>query len=601
MVLGCALFLVVFDSLSVAAALPTIGRDLDLQPAQLQWVVNMYSLFIAGLLLVGGRASDLFGHRRMLLVSLVLLLAGTALSGAAQNYPTLLAGRSVQGAASALALPAALGLTGALFPRDPWRSRAFSIMSVAGGTAGIVGAICGGLLTDTWGWHAIFLITIPLNLAAIVAAVRYVPIVATKRTQNRLDIVGGALVTAGLLTLVFGLGRIEQDGLASRTVWAAGAAAVVLLGGFVLWERAAPEPLVHPTLIGSRRLTGSSLGLAAQSSIHTAIVVLGSLHLQEIHHLSAAQTGLALAPALLATSVGSLIAGRFLPRLGSRRIALIGFPVAAFALLMLGLNAGSPVYLLAVLPWLVLQGLFNSADYVALSREAVGDAAEEAADRAADQSIDEAIQEAVQEVVEESDTLDPETATALVAAVEEAVEEAVAETVEVSDDGAVKTGAVSEMTTAVQEAVEQTVAEVEPAIADRVDATTAVTLIDTVEKAAAEAARDNEDEVAHGSAAGVFETSAHVGGAIAVAVLLSLASSGVGYRGAYIGAAIMALTGWLSVFVFIPKERDTSHQARRWSITSGRRRRIVTAAAERQVRRRRFRRRNRSRDRIDSR
>ena len=598
MVLGCGLFLVVFDSLSVAAALPTIGRDLDLDYAQLQWIVNAYSLFIAGLLMAGGRAADLFGHRRMLLISLVLLLVGATVAGVAPSYHILLVGRAVQGAAAALALPAALALTGALFREEPWRSRAFSIMSVSGGTAGLVGAICGGLLTDAFGWQAIFLSTIPLNVAAVFAAKRFVPAdTGGPRKRSRLDTLGAALATAGLLAVVFGLGRIEHYGLTARSVWLPLVAGLVLLAGFAMWERRAPDPLIQPLLLHSRRLLGSSFGLAAQSSIHTAIVVLGSIHLQDVHRLSAAQAGLALAPALVATTVGSVVAGRLLPVVGSRRIALIGLPVSALALVMLAVDATSSVYVIAVLPWFVLQGLFNSADYVALSREAVGEAAEEAADRATDQVIDEAIEEAVAEVQD----VDPKAAALLVTAVEKAVDETVMSAVQVLPDGTVDGREEREMAEAVTEAVEETVADVGERIGDRIDPAAAVSLVDTAEKAASEALEEKEDEVAHGAAAGVFETSAHVGGAIAVAVLLSLAGSSLGYRGAYAGAAVLALAGWVAVFLLIPKERDHSRRARRWSISVARRRRVVTTAVERQVRRRRFGRRSRSRDRVNSR
>ncbi len=584
MVLGFGLFLVVFDSLSVATALPTIRADLTLQASELQWVVNMYSLSIAGLLLAGGRAADLFGRRRMLLGSLAVLTVGTIVAGLATNLLTLLIGRGLQGAAAACALPAALALTGSLFPEEPWRSRAFAIMSVSGGTAGLAGAVLGGLLTDAFGWRWIFLATVPLNVLACWAAGRYLPADRpVSRSGRRLDLPAAALGTAGLLAVVFAFGHVEAaGGVSALSVLGPLVLGLALLAGLLAWERHAPDPLVDVHLLRSRRLAGSCVGIAAQSSVHTAVVVIGSLQLQSAHGMSAAGAGVALSPALAATSLGSVLAGRALPRLGARRIAVVALPVAALAMAGLALGARSASYALAVLPWFVLQGLFNSATYVALSSEAVGEAADEASDKAVEEAIDQAVDEAVVTAVKVvPEPLDAATATAVVGSIEQAIDEAVQQTAGTPSSLEIAPVAVPEVLAAVEGAVKEAVVNLyadpaHPAISSDI----MVALLDGAERAAESAAQESSQaEVAHGVAAGLFETSTHVGGALAVAVLVSVASSGAGFTGAYTVAALLVVSAWIAVLALIPGRRDRHVRARVWSLTALRRRRLVIRAA----------------------
>ncbi|HEY0167688.1 MAG TPA: MFS transporter [Jatrophihabitans sp.] len=584
-VLGSGLFLVVFDSLSVATALPAIRRDLGLQAGQLQWVINMYSLSIAGLLLAGGRAADIFGRRRMLLASLAVLAAGTTVAGLSADLTTLLIGRALQGAAAACALPAALALTGSLFPTEPWRSRAFSVMSVSGGTAGLAGAVFGGLLTDALGWHWIFLMTIPLNAAAVVAAGHYLPSDPQGiRRGRRLDLSAAALGTTGLVAVVYAFGHVETaGGINDYGVLGPLVVGLLLLTGFIVWERHAPDPLVDVHLLRSRRLAGCCIGIAAQSSVHTAVVVIGSLHLQSVHKLSAAGAGAALAPALIATSIGSVVAGRALPRLGARRIGVGTLLVAALSMLGLALMSGWSNYLIAVLPWFVLQGLFNSATYVALSSEAVGEAAEEASDRAVDEAIDEAVSEAVVATAATApEPVDIEVAASVVSTIEQAIDEAVVETVGSPSQEAPVPAAEPEVVASMVEAVQESVEGLADHPGPSLRPETLTMLLDNAERAAeSAAARAREADVAHGVAAGLFETSTHVGGAFAVAVLVSLAGSGAGFAGAYTAAGCLVVAAWIAVLVLIPGQRDRRSRVRVWSLLVLRRRQLVVRAAGR--------------------
>ena len=171
-VLGVAQLCVLFDSLSVATALPAIGAHFDLEPAELQWVVSLFSISIGSFMLLGGRACDVLGARRVLAGSLALCALGGLLAGASPAIGVLLAGRVVQGLAAAAALPAALSLASSLFTREPWQSRVYSVIATAAWLAAIAGAVLGGLITDAWGWRWIFLVTVPAACSGCSGAAR---------------------------------------------------------------------------------------------------------------------------------------------------------------------------------------------------------------------------------------------------------------------------------------------------------------------------------------------------------------------------------------------------------------------------------------------
>jgi MFS family permease len=377
MVLGSAVFLAVFDSLAVATALPTLQSELELRPSQTQWVITLNSLTIGGFLLLGGRVSDMWGHYRTLLASLAVLALGTVLAGTAPALPILLCGRFLQGAGAAFALPSSLALTGALFPAEPWKGRAFSATAIAGNTAGLAGAVIGGLLTASVGWRWVFFATVPLCLLALAIAALVLPSGKVERSRSgKLDMAGAALSILGLGGLLLGIGQIGDFGLATPTVAIPLFAGIALLGGFVFLEHRAASPLIRLGLLRSRRLIGGCLGIAAHSTAYLAVVVLGSLHLQDSYRFSPAGAGLALTPALLAGSISGLYGGRLVRRYGSRNVAVCGIGTEALAMLLLSLSADRGSYLLAVLPGFVLMGLGGGLAYVALTRETIGNAVE---------------------------------------------------------------------------------------------------------------------------------------------------------------------------------------------------------------------------------
>jgi MFS family permease len=386
-VLAGAMFLVLFDSLAVATALPRIGAEFGVSPGRSQWVVTLYSLSIGGFLVLGGRLCDLLGRRRLIVASLALTALGLLVSGLAPTLAVLLTGRVLQGVGAAVALPAALASAATLFPEEPWRSRVFSVVATAANAAGLAGAVCGGLVTSYLGWRWVFLAGLPVAVLCAGAARIFLPADEPADEpadgpadepadgpgdgRGRLDVLGAVLVTGGILAVMYGASRIGEAGPAPATVLPV-VVGLVLFVAFAGWERRVSRPLVPAAVVRSRRLVGSCLAFGAHSAAYAAVVVVGSLLLQDVHGLSAAQAGLALAPVLLLGVISAAPAGRLVRRYGSRRVVAGALVLCSVALAVAAIGSGSlPLFVIALAAW----GLSGGPIYVALTRECVGDAA----------------------------------------------------------------------------------------------------------------------------------------------------------------------------------------------------------------------------------
>ncbi|MGI5224663.1 MFS transporter [Actinoallomurus sp. CA-142502] len=375
LLLASASFLVLFDSLALATALPSIGADFRLRPGSLQWVISLYSLSIGAFLVLGGRVSDLWGRRRTLLASLALCTAAGLVAGLAPGLPLLLAGRVLQGLAAAFAIPAALATAATVFPEEPWKSRVFSVIAFAAWSAGLAGAMLGGLITAHLGWRWVLLLTVPVAAAAFAAAATLLPPDPPRRgAGERLDVGGALLASGGLVALILGLQQLTDDRHTVRSVLIA-CLGLVLLGGLVVVERRVTHPLVKLGLLRSRRITGSFLAFGAYCAGYSAVIVLGSLYLQDVHGLSATAAGLTLSPVLVGGIVSSSLSSMVLRRFGARAVLTPAFLLCALALTVVTLLGTADVVVLA--PWLVLWGIASGPIYVALTSESIGIAAEE--------------------------------------------------------------------------------------------------------------------------------------------------------------------------------------------------------------------------------
>jgi len=370
LLLASASFLVLFDSLAVATALPAIGGEFQLRPGVLQWVVSLYSLSIGAFLVLGGRVCDLWGRRRVLAVSLAVCTGAGLLAGLATNLPLLLAGRALQGIAAAFAIPAALSAAATEFDTEPWRSRVFSVIAFAAWSAGLAGAMLGGVITTHLGWRWVFLVTVPVGAVALAATLAVLPNDRRRVRGERLDVAGALLVSAGLVALLLGLQEAGQD--AGRAV-IFGCGGLVLLAVMVVVERRTAHPLVKRDLLRSRGRAGSYLAFGTYCAGYTAVIVIGSLSLQEEHGLSADEAGLTLAPVLVGGAISSTLGPALMRRFTPRTMVVTAMSLCALSLTMIATRES----VTALVPWLVLWGLCSGPIYVGLTRECISEAPEQ--------------------------------------------------------------------------------------------------------------------------------------------------------------------------------------------------------------------------------
>jgi EmrB/QacA subfamily drug resistance transporter len=349
-VLVSAQFVVMLDTSIVNVALPSIQADLALGDGVLSWVVNAYVLTFGGLLLLCGRVADQVGRRRMFSAGSVLFTVGTLMAAATSNEWMLVAGRVVQGAGAAALSPAAMSLLLVNFPGD-MRARAMSLWGAASALGGATGVATGGLLSGTVGWRAVFLVTVPASVAAVVLAGRVLAD-SPRSSARAFDARGAVTITAAVVALVHGCLALtdgDSGGLAAVAV------AVALGVAFVRGEGRAADPLVPLELFRSRELsTGVALAVLGGAARASTFVLL-ALYLQQGLLMSPERGGLAMVPTSLTGFVASLaLLPKVLRAVGPRRSLVAGLLVLASGHLWLAHGPGSGGYALSVLPGLVL-------------------------------------------------------------------------------------------------------------------------------------------------------------------------------------------------------------------------------------------------------
>ncbi|WP_328646809.1 MFS transporter [Amycolatopsis sp. NBC_00348] len=370
LVLCGAMFLDALDVSMKGVALPSIGAELGLTTASLQWVVSGYVLGFGGFLLLGGRAADLLGRRRMLIGSLVVFAVATALGGFATDGPLLIAARFVTGVSAAFSAPAGFSIITTSFTEGPVRNKALSIYSATGAAGFSLGLVAGGLLTEV-SWRWVFHAPVVVALATLAGALAVVPRTPRPARTGGFDVAGSATITAAMLLLVFTLVEAPNAGWASVRTLGSLAAVVVLLAAFAVIERRVSAPLVRLGVLRSGALVRATVGALSLLGGWVSALFIVTLYLQDFRGWSALETGLAVAPsglvvALLAPRIAAPLVGRF----GSGRVALAGLTssVAAYALLRF-LDATSG-YVTLMLPAFLLVGLAFTLTYGPLTMAA---------------------------------------------------------------------------------------------------------------------------------------------------------------------------------------------------------------------------------------
>jgi EmrB/QacA subfamily drug resistance transporter len=317
-------FMVILDSAIVNVALPSVGTELHFTPTGLAWVVNGYLLTFAGLMLLGGRAADVVGPRRVLLAGLALFAAASLVGGLAPNPAVLVAARGAQGVGAALMAPATLAVINTGFPAAGSRARAFGAWSAAGGIGGMAGALAGGVITTGLSWRWVFLVNVPIGVLLIAVAATSLPAVRPPGRPS-LDLVGASTGTAGLAAVIYGVMRTADDGW--RSAWVVGpiAAGVLLLAAFtVVQARVATRPLVPLRLFAVRGVAVGTGMLVLFGGVAIAMWYFTSLLLQNVLGYSALWAGLGQTPAAVAFLLVARAAAGLLPRIGARRSILAG-------------------------------------------------------------------------------------------------------------------------------------------------------------------------------------------------------------------------------------------------------------------------------------
>lgn len=372
--IGIVQFLALLDTSIVSVALPSISRELSMDPGVLQWVLGTYAISYAGFVLLGGRGGDLFGRRRTLLAGLVLLAAGSLVAGVAGSAAVLLAGRLVQGLGAAVTLPSALALIVTTFRPGPARDRAFALWAASGGFALVFGGLIGGAITTAFGWRAVFLVNIPLVLVAVVLAVASPFPPDTARADRRMDMVGAFAIAGCLALLVYGTAETQRIGHGGGTALVALTGAVLLAFLFVVAERRAATPLVRFGLFRQPGVTAANLLALLFPAGFLAPLFLGTLLLQDVLHFAPFDAGLATLPFSVVVSTVILAVPRLVSVFGARRVACLGFVLLTAGLVVLATTGGTD-YAGVVLPAFVLLGIGSAVASVPLAMAAVGRAA----------------------------------------------------------------------------------------------------------------------------------------------------------------------------------------------------------------------------------
>jgi EmrB/QacA subfamily drug resistance transporter len=336
LVIACmAQFMVVLDATVVNIALPSVQRGLHFSAANLQWIVNGYSLVFGGFLMLGGRAADLFGRKRLFLAGVVLFSAASLLNGLAQSSGMLIAGRALQGLGGALVSPAALAIITTTFTDGDERTKALGVWSaiVAGGAA--VGLLMGGVLTDIASWRWVFFVNVPFGVATILAGLRYVAESRLESAQRSLDLAGAFTVTGGLVVLVYAIVKAQAYGWGSARTLGLGAVAIALLAAFLVIEARSKAPLMRLAIFRIRALAVADAALLLVGSAMFGMFYFASLYVQEVLGYSPLKAGLAFLPVTVGIMIGAGLAQQLIRRIGVRNVSIAGISLAAAGMVVL--------------------------------------------------------------------------------------------------------------------------------------------------------------------------------------------------------------------------------------------------------------------------
>jgi EmrB/QacA subfamily drug resistance transporter len=365
--LALAEFMVVLDVTVVNVALPSIGASLRFDRADLSWVITAYVLFTGGLMLLGGRAADLLGRRRVFLAGLLVFTAASLVSGLAWSPSSLIVSRAVQGVGAALLLPSALSIVTTTYVGEQ-RAKALAVWAALGSAGAAAGVLLGGVLTTLLSWEWIFFINVPLGAAVALGALR---VVSADRpspsARARLDVAGAVAVMGGLFVLVYAIEGTATHGWGSARTFVLLAVATALLAAFAAIERAARAPLVPPVTWRARSLVSGAGMMLGATGLLVGAFFLNTVYLQDVLGWTALQTGLAFLPLTLVILIGAHLASHLIAQVGTRGVTVGGLLLLAVGALVLAVAPDDASFATDLLPGFVVIGLGAGLTFPAVS------------------------------------------------------------------------------------------------------------------------------------------------------------------------------------------------------------------------------------------
>lgn len=365
LVIASCQLMVVLDITIVNIALPEIQRDLDFSTASLSWVVNAYTLTFGGLLLLGGRAGDILGRRRVFIFGVLLFVFASLLGGLSQNAGQLLAARALQGVGGAIASPTSLALISTTFREGPERNRAFGVFAAVSAGGGAIGLLAGGMLVEWLNWRWVLFVNVPIGLLIVLATPRWIR--ESERHPGHFDLTGALTSTVGMVLLVYGFIRAAQDGWRDALTLASFGAAVVILLLFILVERRSRQPITPLHMFADRNRAGTyGMMLSLAAAIFGMFFFL-TLFVQNVLDFSPLMTGLAFLPVSAVIAVGAGLASQLLPKYGPKPFMVTGAILAAAGLAWLTLTDVHSTYAGSILGPILVFSLGMGMEFVSLT------------------------------------------------------------------------------------------------------------------------------------------------------------------------------------------------------------------------------------------
>jgi EmrB/QacA subfamily drug resistance transporter len=359
-------FMVVLDIAIVNVALPSIQQDLGFSERNLQWVVSAYALLFGGLLLLGGRVADLLGRRRLFIGGLVVFTAASLASGLAWSEGVLIGARALQGFGAALITPAALSILTTTFTEGKERNTALGAWGAVGAFGAVAGVLLGGILTSALSWHWIFYVNVPVGVAGLALA----PIFLTESRDARaksFDVPGAALVTGGLVTLVYAITQANSYGWGSLATIGLFAGSLALLAAFVGWELRTAEPLMRFGILRLRTVSGANVAGLVMGTAMFGMFLMLTLYMQQVLHYSAMKTGVGYLAVAGTAIVWSALAAQLVTRVGVKPVLVAGMTALSAGLLYFSQVSVGGTYLRDLLPGFLLISIGIGFSFVPIS------------------------------------------------------------------------------------------------------------------------------------------------------------------------------------------------------------------------------------------